>query len=105
MSDQGNFSLEAIGLGKAYQEGSGEALHVLSDINLSLHQGETIAIIGSSGSGKTTLLNLLGGLDEATSGKVMLNGEDIAKQKEKTRCTIRNQHLLPFLERGVLHLP
>lgn len=87
------FSLEAVGLGKAYKEGSGEALHVLSDINLSLHQGETVAIIGSSGSGKTTLLNLLGGLDKATSGKVVLNGEDIAKQSENTRCTVRNRHL------------
>ena len=87
------FSLEAIGLGKSYKEGSGDELHVLSDINLSLHQGETVAIIGSSGSGKTTLLNLLGGLDEATYGKVLLNGEDLAKHSEKTRCTVRNQHL------------
>ncbi|MCK4704586.1 MAG: lipoprotein-releasing ABC transporter ATP-binding protein LolD [Gammaproteobacteria bacterium] len=90
MSD---FSLEAIGLGKAYQEGSGDALHVLSDIDLHLHHGETVAIIGSSGSGKTTLLNTLGGLDEPTTGKVLLNGDDIAKHSEKTRCTIRNKHL------------
>lgn len=87
------FHIEAIGLGKAYKEGSGEALHVLSNINLSLHQGKTVAIIGSSGSGKTTLLNLLGGLDEATSGKVVLNGKDLAKHSEKMRCTVRNRHL------------
>ncbi len=90
MSD---FSLEAIDVGKAYQEGSGDALHVLSDIDLHLHHGETVAIIGSSGSGKTTLLNTLGGLDEPTTGKVLLNGDDIAKHSEKTRCTIRNKHL------------
>ena len=88
-----SFSLEAIGLGKSYQEGSGDALHVLSNINLHLHQGETIAIIGSSGSGKTTLLNTLGGLDEPTTGKVLLNGADIASHSERTRCTIRNKHL------------
>jgi len=88
-----DFSLEAVGLGKSYKEGSGEELHVLSDINLSLHQGETVAIIGSSGSGKTTLLNLLGGLDEATYGKVVLNGEDLASHSEKKRCTVRNRHL------------
>lgn len=88
-----DFSLEAVSVGKAYQEGSGDALHVLSNINLSLHHGETVAIIGSSGSGKTTLLNTLGGLDEPTSGKILLNGDDIAKHSEKTRCTIRNQHL------------
>ncbi|MDH5711562.1 MAG: ATP-binding cassette domain-containing protein [Gammaproteobacteria bacterium] len=87
------FSLEAVDIGKAYQEGSGDALHVLSDINLHLHHGETVAIIGSSGSGKTTLLNILGGLDEATSGRVLLNGDDIASHSEKTRCTIRNRHL------------
>ena len=55
MSDAAHagFSLEAINLGKQYQEGSGEALHVLSGINLKLQAGETVAIIGSSGSGKT----------------------------------------------------
>ena len=90
MSD---FSLEAIGIGKAYKDGSGDDLHVLSDINLHLHQGETIAIIGSSGSGKTTLLNTLGGLDAPSTGKVLLNNDDIAKHSEKTRCNIRNQHL------------
>ena len=87
------FSLEAVDLGKNYQEGSGEPLHVLSGINLALHESDTIAIIGSSGSGKTTLMNMLGGLDDASSGKVLLNGDDIAKHSEKTRCTIRNQHL------------
>ena len=88
-----DFSLEAIGIGKAYKDGSGDDLHVLSDINLHLHQGETIAIIGSSGSGKTTLLNTLGGLDAPSTGKVLLNGDDIAKHSEKTRCNIRNKHL------------
>jgi len=88
-----NFSLEAIGIGKAYKDGSGDDLHVLSDINLHLHQGETIAIIGSSGSGKTTLLNTLGGLDAPSTGKVLLNNDDIAKHSEKNRCNIRNQHL------------
>lgn len=86
------FSLEAIDLGKQYNEG-GEALHVLSDVSLSVHENKTIAIIGSSGSGKTTLLNLLGGLDKPTSGKVMLNGNDLSRHNEKTRCTIRNRHL------------
>lgn len=92
-NQQQDFYLEAVALGKAYKEGSGEALHVLSNINLSLHHGETVAIIGSSGSGKTTLLNLMGGLDEATSGQVVLNGSDLAKHSEQTRCTIRNRHL------------
>jgi len=87
------FSLEAVDLGKQYQEGSGEPLHVLTGVNLTLHESDTIAIIGSSGSGKTTLMNILGGLDDASSGKVLLNGDDIATHSEKTRCTIRNKHL------------
>ena len=87
------FSLEAVDLGKEYNEGGGEHLHVLSGVTLSVHESKTIAIIGSSGSGKTTLLNLLGGLDKPTSGKVILNGDDLANQAEKKRCMIRNQHL------------
>lgn len=87
------FCLEATELGKVYNEGSGEALHVLTDINLTVQESKTIAIIGSSGSGKTTLLNLLGGLDKPTTGRVMLNGDDLAKHSEKNRCTIRNQNL------------
>jgi lipoprotein-releasing system ATP-binding protein len=87
------FSLEASGLGKAYREGSGEALHVLRDINLQLKRGESMAIIGASGSGKTTLLNLLGGLDRPSSGKVLVRGQDINQLDEKTRCKMRNAHL------------
>lgn len=87
------FSLQAQGLGKAYREGSGEALQVLRDINLELVRGESMAIIGASGSGKTTLLNLLGGLDKPSSGVVRVRGEDINRLDEKTRCRMRNRHL------------
>lgn len=95
MSEVSNstFHLEAVNLGKDYREGSGEALHVLSGINFSLHAGETLAIIGASGSGKSTLLNTLGGLDKPTQGEVRLNGDDLARVTEKTRCTIRNRRL------------
>ncbi len=87
------FSLQAIGLGKDFKEGSGEALHVLENINFTLNAGETAAIIGASGSGKSTLLNLLGGLDKPTNGQVLLNGDNIFKINEKSRCLARNQHL------------
>ena len=93
MSSADSFSLEACGLGKAYQEGSGEALHVLRDINLQLKRGESMAIIGASGSGKTTLLNLLGGLDKPSSGRVLVRGQDINQLDEKSRCKMRNAHL------------
>ena len=88
-----DFSLQAIDLGKDYREGSGEALHVLKDINFTLKAGETAAIIGSSGSGKSTLLNLLGGLDIPTSGRVLINKDNLFTINEKARCHIRNQHL------------
>ena len=87
------FSLQAIDLGKDYKEGSGEALHVLKDINFTLNAGETAAIIGSSGSGKSTLLNLLGGLDTPTSGQVLINDDNMFSISEKSRCHVRNRHL------------
>ena len=87
------FSLRADSLGKDYREGSGEALHVLRNINFSLEAGETAAIIGTSGSGKSTLLNLLGGLDKPTSGQVLINDDNLFAINEKARCTIRNRHL------------
>ncbi len=88
-----DFSLQAIDLGKDFKEGSGEALHVLKDVNFTLKAGETAAIIGSSGSGKSTLLNLLGGLDIPTSGKVLINNDNLFTISEKLRCHVRNQHL------------
>ena len=88
-----DFSLQAIDLGKDYREGSGEALHVLRNINFTINAGETAAIIGSSGSGKSTLLNLLGGLDVPTSGQVLVNHDNLFTVDEKSRCHVRNRHL------------
>ena len=88
-----DFSLQAIDLGKDYREGSGEALHVLRNINFTINAGETAAIIGSSGSGKSTLLNLLGGLDVPTTGQVLVNHDNLFTADEKSRCHVRNRHL------------
>jgi len=84
--------LKAVNIAKDYNDGARDDLHVLNDINFSLDHGETSAIVGSSGSGKTTLLNILGGLDEPSSGHVYLNDVDVHKLNEKNRCTVRNQH-------------
>ena len=54
--------------------GSGVRTPVLSGINMSVEKGETVAVVGPSGSGKSTLLNLMGALDQPSSGKVKLNG-------------------------------
>ena len=61
---------------KIYGQGAGE-IHALDGISFSIEKGELCVIVGHSGAGKTTLLNILGGMDSATSGTVMLDGSDI----------------------------
>ncbi len=74
--------------------------------NLTVKDGEFIAIVGPSGCGKSTMLNFIGGLDSPTSGQVMINGEDISQYDDKKLSHYRNQsvgfifqefHLEPFL--------
>ena len=79
-------------LSKLYEQGSTK-LTVLSDINLRVGMGETIAIVGTSGSGKTTLLNLLGGLDLPSSGTITVAGKDLSEITESDRGFLRNKYL------------
>lgn len=65
------------GVGKQYKTGS-VTVDALKDVSFSLDDGEFVVVLGSSGAGKTTLLNLLGGMDKATSGRIVLDGKDIA---------------------------
>ncbi|MCK4864479.1 MAG: ABC transporter ATP-binding protein [Gammaproteobacteria bacterium] len=69
------------GISKRYQQGELE-VNALSDINLTVEEGEFAALVGPSGSGKTTLLNIIGGLDSPTQGTTKLNGIDITTLKE-----------------------
>lgn len=66
---------------------------VLSNINLSVHPGECVAVVGTSGSGKSTLLHLLGGLEKPSHGQVFIAGVEIHGLSEKKRSQLRNQHL------------
>ena len=66
---------------------------VLSDINLTVHKGDRIAIVGSSGSGKSTLLHLLGGLDQPSRGTVEIHGKDINALSVNALSKLRNQSL------------
>lgn len=90
MSD--NFVIECHKLCKSFVDGKNE-LHVLSDIDLHIKRGAQIAIMGRSGSGKSTLLQLLGGLDNPTSGSVFINGIDILSLSEASRAKFRNKHV------------
>jgi len=73
---QKNISIEAINLKKVYLRGS-EEIPAVNDVSLRINQGDFISIIGPSGSGKTTLINLLGFLDNPTSGELYLGGRSI----------------------------
>lgn len=72
---------------------TGVETKVLKNLNLTVSQGETVAIIGASGSGKSCLLNLIGGIDSSHTGLIKLMNKDIAKLTETKRCQLRNQHL------------
>ena len=84
--------MEAKGLTKRFQEGRLDVT-VLQGVDLQVHRGETLAIVGASGSGKSTLLHLLGGLDAPSSGSVQLLGQDMARQSAPQQGLLRNRHL------------
>jgi putative ABC transport system ATP-binding protein len=84
--------LDIINLGKTYRN-AGNTLTVLDNINFSIADGSTNAIVGPSGSGKTTLLGLCAGLDRATTGSVVLNGVNLNNLSEDKRAQVRNQYV------------
>lgn len=84
--------LETRDLKKQY--GTGEtAVHALAGVNLSVENGEFVAVVGTSGSGKSTLLHMLGGLDQATSGKVYVDGKDIFALKDEELTIFRRRKI------------
>ncbi len=84
--------LECQNITKHYQQGP-DTIEVLQRIDLCLNAGERLGIIGASGSGKSTLLNMLGGLDQPTSGEVRLGGEPFSCLNDNQRARIRNEQL------------
>jgi len=84
--------LVCINLTKTYQEGK-LSTTVLQGVNLTVKEGELLAIVGSSGSGKSTLLHLLGALDKPTEGKILYKNKDIAQLSANKQAKWRNQEL------------
>ncbi len=68
-------------------------LEVLKGVDLSVKKGEVVSIIGPSGAGKTTLLQIIGTLDKADAGEVLINGTNVAKLSEKELSKFRNKHI------------
>ncbi len=79
-------------LQKIYRQGKVD-VPVLHGVDLTIGKGEHVAIVGASGSGKSTLLHLLGGLDAATAGEVLIGGRDIQALDEAGRGVLRNSQL------------
>jgi lipoprotein-releasing system ATP-binding protein len=84
--------LSARGLTKRFTEGRLDVT-VLQGVDLDVHAGETLAIVGASGSGKSTLLHLMGGLEAPSTGSVFLNGVNLASQSATEQGRLRNQYL------------
>jgi len=85
--------LEARGVRKTYRGGGDSLVEVLNQVDMTLHRGEVVAIVGASGAGKSTLLHLLGALDEPTSGEVLLDGVTVVGLSEAERDRVRNRYL------------
>jgi putative ABC transport system ATP-binding protein len=77
---------------RSYASSAGP-VHALRDVSFSVPKGELVALVGRSGSGKTTLLNCIGGLDEPTSGRILVNGKDVTAMSETQRTLLRRDEL------------
>ena len=84
--------LSVEGLTKIY--GKGEAtVTALDHVSFTVEKGEFVAIVGASGSGKSTLMNLIGGIDEPTSGRVVIDGQELYAMNESARAIFRRRNI------------
>ena len=92
MANPLNTVIQIVGMTKTYVLGDIE-VHALRGVDLTIERGEFVAVMGASGSGKSTLMNMLGCLDRPTSGRYILEGEDVAQLNESELATIRSKRI------------
>ena len=92
MTDEKKPLIQLNNIIQSYQNGDQE-LNVLKGIDLTVYEGEFLAIMGPSGSGKSTLMNIIGLLDRPTSGDYSLNGKQVEELKEKELARVRNEEI------------
>lgn len=88
-----NHILEITDLNKTYAISKGQEQAVLKNINLQIHEGEFVAVMGASGSGKSTLLYTISGMDRMTSGQVLFDGQNISSLSEKELDQLRQNKM------------
>ena len=93
LENKPTFSVVAENIVKTYQHGQSGVVKVLSQLDLTIDQGEQVAITGASGSGKSTLLQILAGLEQADSGKVELLERSMHQIPDRALARFRNHHL------------
>jgi lipoprotein-releasing system ATP-binding protein len=88
-----NALLDGRGLRKVFAGGDGQPLEVLRGVDMTVHRGEVVAIVGASGAGKSTLLQLLGALDRPTGGDIWLEGSRYADLDPEGLADLRNRRI------------
>jgi putative ABC transport system ATP-binding protein len=92
MNPQLNLAIEMRQVSKVYGEGPG-VVHALREVDLTVGDGELVAIMGPSGSGKSTLLTIAGTLEQATQGDVLINGVDVSSLSPNDRARLRRRSI------------
>jgi len=90
-------SIELKNINKSFKSKKNDQLSVLSDVNLTIDDGELVCLLGPSGCGKTTLLRLIAGLDQPTSGEIIANGEKVEKPSGDRAVIFQQYSLFPWL--------
>jgi lipoprotein-releasing system ATP-binding protein len=92
MSEQSSMVIEAKGISRGFRQGP-KRVQVLTDVNLQMAAGTSMAIVGASGAGKSTLLHILGGLDRPDEGEVLVDGKSLWKMNDPQRSDLRNSRM------------